>query len=54
MGHKGRSIGNLYCVNTIGAIAGAFLAGFVLVPLLGVQPTVIALGGVNFAVALVL
>ncbi|MFC1525220.1 fused MFS/spermidine synthase [Candidatus Latescibacterota bacterium] len=52
--HKGRSIGNLYCVNTIGAIAGAFLAGFVLVPTLGVQPTVIALGGVNFAVALAL
>jgi len=52
--HKGRSIGNLYCANTVGSIVGAFLAGFVLVPLLGVQNAVIALGGVNFAVALVL
>lgn len=31
----GRSIGNAYAVNTIGAIVGAFGAGFVLIPLVG-------------------
>lgn len=31
----GRSIGNAYAVNTIGAVLGSFCAGFVLVPLMG-------------------
>lgn len=31
----GRSIGNAYAVNTIGAIAGAFAAGYILIPLAG-------------------
>lgn len=52
--HKGRSIGNVYSVNTVGSIAGAFLAGFVLVPQLGVQETVLALAGVHLTVGLAL
>jgi spermidine synthase len=31
----GRSIGTAYAVNTIGAILGSFVAGFILIPLLG-------------------
>jgi len=38
----GRSIGNIYSVNTLGAIAGSLIAGFVLVPLAGTERTVLA------------
>jgi spermidine synthase len=31
----GRSIGSVYSINTLGAIAGSLAAGFVLLPLLG-------------------
>ncbi|MBW1797945.1 MAG: fused MFS/spermidine synthase, partial [Deltaproteobacteria bacterium] len=33
--HVGRSIGTAYALNTIGAISGSFIAGFVLIPFLG-------------------
>ncbi len=35
----GRSIGTVYSANTLGAIVGAFLAGFVLIPSSGLQGT---------------
>jgi spermidine synthase len=38
----GRSIGNMYSLNTIGAIAGSLLAGFVLLPVIGTERTIIA------------
>ena len=38
----GRSIGSIYSVNTLGAIAGSLIAGFVLVPLAGTERTVLA------------
>ena len=38
----GRSIGNVYSVNTLGAIAGSLMAGFVLLPLLGTERAVLA------------
>lgn len=50
----GRSVGTLYSVNTLGAIIGAFAAGFLLVPWLGVERTLIAASAVNLAVGLVL
>ncbi|HEY9870980.1 MAG TPA: fused MFS/spermidine synthase [Candidatus Obscuribacterales bacterium] len=37
----GRSVGTLYSANTLGAIVGAFLAGFALVPAYGVEKTLI-------------
>jgi len=46
----GRSIGNIYSVNTLGAIAGSLIAGFVLVPLIGTERTVLA--GVFFNAAM--
>ena len=50
----GRSIGTAYASNTLGAIAGAFLGGFLFIPAIGVQRS-IALGVVmNAAVGLLL
>jgi spermidine synthase len=35
MGTMGRSLGTAYALNTVGALAGSFIAGFVLIPWLG-------------------
>ena len=50
----GRSIGNIYSVNTLGAIAGSLIAGFLLIPLVGTERTILAGLFINSAVALVL
>ncbi len=36
----GRQVGRVYACNTLGAIAGAFLAGFVLIPAIGMERTI--------------
>ncbi len=46
----GRSVGNVYAVNTLGSIAGAFCGGFILIPWLGLQRTILAAVGVNLLV----
>jgi spermidine synthase len=50
----GRSIGDLYALNTVGSIAGSWVAGFVFMPLLGTQKSLIATALVNVAVGGVL
>jgi spermidine synthase len=50
-GRLGRDIGRLYAVNTFGAVVGTFLAGFLLILLLGVHETAWAAGAVNLLVA---
>ena len=45
----GRSTGRLYAVNTAGAVVGTWLAGFYLLPGLGVQATTELAAGVNLA-----
>lgn len=50
----GRSVGNLYSANTLGAIVGSFLAGFVLVPAMGVEKTLMVAAAVNLAIGVVL
>ena len=50
----GTSVGEAYCVNTIGAIMGSFTAGFVLVPFLGVQNTVLIAIAADFLLGLIL
>ncbi len=50
-GRLGRDIGWLYAVNTFGAVVGTFLAGFLLILLLGVRETAWAAGALNFLVA---
>ena len=37
----GKSIGNVYAVNTVGSILGSFCAGFILIPLLGIRPSIV-------------
>jgi len=53
-GTSGRRIGLLYAGNTVGAIVGAFLAGFVLLPGIGIQSTLIVTVFVNLACGLAL
>jgi len=50
----GRSVGNIYSVNTVGAIAGSLVAGFVLMPLIGTERTILAGLFFNSAMALLL
>ncbi len=42
----GRRIGDIYALNTLGAIAGSIVAGFILLPLLGMQNSLAVLGAV--------
>ena len=44
-----RALGDIALVNTLGAIAGALLTGFILVPLLGLSKGIIVLAGINLA-----
>ena len=50
----GRSVGTLYSANTCGAIVGAFLSGFVLVPFLGVEKMLLALAVLSLLLGCVL
>jgi spermidine synthase len=50
----GRNIGNIYSVNTIGAIVGSLLAGFVLIPVIGTERTILIGLFFNSAMALLL
>jgi spermidine synthase len=51
IGHVARVGGGLYAVNTAGAIAGALLAPFLLIPLLGVRGAGFAAATVNILLA---
>lgn len=44
---EGTTLGRVYAVNTAGSIVGAFLAGFVLLPVLGLQKGVIVVASLN-------
>ncbi len=46
----GSSVGKLYSVNTIGAIIGAFLAGFAIIPNLGSEQTLIICSASNLLI----
>ncbi len=45
----GRSIGNIYAINTVGSIVGSLLAGFLLVPRLGTQKSEFLGAGASIA-----
>ncbi|MCK4373757.1 MAG: fused MFS/spermidine synthase, partial [Candidatus Brocadiae bacterium] len=47
----GRKMGVLGCLDTVGSIFGAFAGGFLLIPLVGVQRTIIATALLNLALA---
>jgi spermidine synthase len=48
----GRDIGQVYSVNTAGTIAGALVAGFLLIPRIGAQASMMAAAAVNGAIGL--
>ena len=50
----GRSIGNVYSVNTVGSILGAFSAGFILIPLLGIRPSIVLTVALNTGIGCLL
>ncbi len=47
----GRTIADAYAFNTVGAIAGSFAAGFVLIPWIGMEKTLLAGAATNLAIA---
>ena len=47
----GRLVGNLYFLNTLGAIVGAFSAGFVFMAFLGIRTTIVFAISLNLCVA---
>ncbi len=50
----GRSIGNVYAVNTVGSILGSFCAGFVFIPLLGIRPSILLMVALNTGIGCLL
>ena len=50
----GKEVGNVYSINTLGAIVGSFLAGFVVIPVLQLQPGTLVAVCVNLGAALTL
>ncbi|WP_141731080.1 fused MFS/spermidine synthase [Oligoflexus tunisiensis] len=50
----GRTVGNIYAVNTVGAIIGSFIGGFVLIPFLGLQKSLMILCLINTLAGFVL
>jgi spermidine synthase len=51
-GSVGKSMGEVYAINTVGGVLGSFAGGFVLLPLLGVQSGIIAVGFINILTGL--
>lgn len=51
---SGRAVGRVYAFNTAGAIAGSFLAGFVLMPSLGMSTAIAVVVGANLTSSITL
>ncbi len=47
----GKHVGNVYAANTLGAIIGSFAAGFLLIPWLGTQNSILVAIAINFTAA---
>jgi spermidine synthase len=50
----GRDVGRLYSVNNIGAVLGTIAAGFLLIPLLGIQSSIILTAIINIILGLII
>ena len=48
----GKSVGDAYATNTLGAVLGAFAGGFLLIPLIGVQASILAATTLNLGLGL--
>ncbi len=49
--HIGRGLGRLYAVNSLGALAGSFCAGFIIIPAVGIYHSSFVAGGIYVFVA---
>jgi len=49
----GHTVGELYALNTLGAVVGSFAAGFALLPLLGLRGAIAVAAALNVGIALV-
>jgi predicted membrane-bound spermidine synthase len=54
LAESGSTVGRLYALSTVGSIAGTFLAGFVLLPIIGSVRTMYLIAGTLFSLSLVL
>jgi spermidine synthase len=52
--HAGPIVGRAYAVNTVGGILGSFLAGFVIIPFIGVERGIAIAAGTSVTLGLVL
>ena len=50
----GQNVGRAYAFNTVGAIIGSFLGGFVLIPTLGIQATILSMVFLNVLLGITL
>jgi spermidine synthase len=50
----GIAVGTIYAVNTVGAIAGAFAGGFIFLPLLGIQHSIVIGAFINLIIGYIL
>ena len=48
----GKSVGDAYAANTLGAVLGAFAGGFLLIPLIGVQASILAATTLNIGLGI--
>ena len=46
----GAKIGNIYSVNTVGGILGSFAGGFILIPFIGMQNSIVLIGCINILI----
>ena len=54
MSRVGTGLGNVYAINTVGGVFGSLMAGFVLIPLIGVQKGILLVAAVNAVIGFVL
>ena len=50
----GKYVGNIYSVNTVGSVLGSIVAGFVMIPLLGITNSIILVASLNLILGIVI
>lgn len=50
----GKGVGEVYSANNFGAILGSFLAGFILIPFLGIKLSIIFAGFINILIGIII
>ncbi|HGJ64754.1 TPA: tetratricopeptide repeat protein, partial [bacterium] len=53
LGELGKKIGNVYSINTVGSIFGSLLSGFVFIPLIGVQRSIMLMAFFNILAGII-